>query len=707
MLNPPSADISYLSANVLFDISTDSPSIVVTNQSEGDTLANVSWWFEVYSPNGNPIHAGLESAPDVTGEWTTHTLSDNWGRPEWSGAPYTFTIYAKDSAGNIYSKTYSAVICRPNGAPKSGSSRRGAASTNMQVQCDRGKILFQNQTNSSYKGLTGSFVSSVLRVVYPIDETGSIPTPFSINSFTNASVPITYSSKNYQFVAYQVYDYVLSDNTSVRIKYYEQKTFPVYCNINLFPLICEYNALVDSVENGSCASASAADEKLKLINSKLAIVLMGMMQPLTGVDVPKMIQEIEEIGGFTCNCCDAANSAGIPQATSSVIDNYTFSVTTLGGDVVGSFANSVGNNIVLELYDRTYIFNIGASTLENTTAFSVTPSISGYTKTYSLNVDLPQLATDLATVIEDNPDVYNLWKALFGQEEALKIVVDGRCVFSNASACDYVFSLENIPANTTYAILSSVKAGGVIKNTNYSFNLTNLSGLQSYLNALGVGTFVVTDLTGGAVSITSDNNSFDLSSITYKIASTTYDADMERTCTGYTPVSLDEFAAYIINYICDLNTSQIQVSGEYEIVWIDSNGFAQTTIVADGSSLMELLNEIVSKANQTVQYVHSLGAVNCQTIRNQFPSNTALEITATDFALGTKNGQCSRIPYLDLFNYMLTAGYSDLATLNKFCAMVTKCGAGEVCEPFSYIDYIMTDYDTSCTQATGITYTIS
>ena len=76
--------------------------------------------------------------------------------------------------------------------------------------------------------------------------------------------------------------------------------------------------------------------------------------------------------------------------------------------------------------------------------------------------------------------------------------------------------------------------------------------------------------------------------------------------------------------------------------------------------------------------------------------------------LGTKgSGTCARVSPIDLFRYMLIATKSDVPTLNLFCETMEMCGAGKPCAPFSYYEIIFTDYDTNCTTAMGIEYTLS
>ena len=711
LLNPTSPDILSLSANVIWDISGNVPTIKIVNTSTGTGLNNVTWWFVATSPSQTLIYAGTEQQPTITGTWTTYNITSAWPRPgnniEFSGSPYELTMYAKDSAGSVYTYRFSpAYICRPFGNTKSSTNPYGVASVDVQVKCDMGRVFFQNTTNISYQGLNGTMDASTLKMLYPLDETNTLPKPFSIDYFSTALVPITYSSDNYQFVTQQYYTYELSPGTSVKIRYQLQKRFPVYCNVNLLPLVCEYQKLIDELETGNCTNSAEASQKLMLINSKMALVTIGINQPLTGIDVPYVIKQIEAIGGFECNCCSA--SSGIIQNTSSDIDGYSFSVVPLGGDVLGNFSKT-GNNIQLNISDKSYIFNISAATLSQTDAFSVIPSNdSAYSKTYSLNVNIAALAEDLAVIIRDNPTLYNLWKTLFGIGSSAEIIVDGGCIFQSTSTCNYEFGLSNIPASGTYALLSSITVNDVPVSTNYNFNLSNLTGLQTYLNGLGYGTFNVTNPSGNTVLIVTNSNPNILGGITYKISSTTYLANFNRECTGYTPITLNEFAAYIVNYICQLNDANISTKQGYEVCYIDVLGNKQVTSVPSGTALSQLILEITSRGCTTVDYIKSLGAVNCNSLKSIFDTNSNLQITGTDFLFMTKGGGiCSRGSFEDAFLYMLNITKSNATLQNSLCEVIKMCGQGLSCEPFSYSELIVTDYNTVCTEAVGIEYTLN
>lgn len=705
-----SNDISVLEVQVTFDISGTNPVISLVNYSLGSNLSGLTWWFVATSPTGTQIHDGSESNPDITGSWTTFSITDAWPKPfnqiEWSGAPYILTAYVKDSAGNIYNISKNASICRPNGNTPTSKNTFGKGNVDVRVMCNEGRVYFQDQTNHSYKGLDGTQVSSTLRVIYPIDETATIPDPFAISSFSTALVPITYSSNNYQFLNNSVYDYDFGNYVHVRIKYQQLETFAVYCNVDLGALSCEIAKLIDDVENGNCTDVQEANKKLALINSKFTLVVIGTLQPLTGIDVPKLVNEIIEIGGFDCDCCNAPT--GIIPQTSSVIDGYTFSINKIGGDVDGT-VTTTGTNIQFNLQDVSYIVKVCENSPNDTNAFSFTSSISGdeFTKTYCLNVDMDTLAEDILTYINNSGGLMNTFNSLVKVNPEVEVIVDGDCIFQSTSTCDYDFTLENIPVNTTYALLTGITVNGTSQILSYSFNLTNLSGLQTYLNALGFGTFAVTNQSGQNVLISSVANGNNITNLTYKISSITYLADLSRACTGYVPITLNQFATYIVEYLCGITDAKVYTSQNYEICYIDpADNTKKTVTVTAGSLVSTVLEEIINRGCDTIDYITSLGSLTCASIKSLFPQSVT-PLQSTDFLLGTKGDICARIFPLELGTSLLTLGASNQSFVDAFCSLVQQCGSGQSCQPYTLFNVGITTYDAYCPEIIYFQYTFS
>jgi hypothetical protein len=709
-----SPDITQLSVQVTFDLSGVLPVVSLTNLSQGPHLGNITWWFEITSPSGTIIHEGSLTTPDVIGAWTTFSITDAWPRPfqqlEWSGATYNFEVSIQDSAGNQYSDaSYNASICRPSGNTNLSKNFYGISNTNVQLQCQQGSIYFQDQTNASYKGLTGTLVSSILRLVYPIDNTGNIPLPFVINNFSSASAPISYSSPMYQFQTQSVYDYDFGGNVHVRIRYqsFDVKNgtnfivFAVLCNIDLSPLVCEFVKFSDSIENGTCSDVKEAERKLLLISPKMALVGMGLQQPLLGIDVPGLISEIEDIGDFDCDCCNAPT--GIIPQTGTSFGGYTFSVNPVCGDVSGSFSLT-GTNVQLNLQDKSYVFVLSSQI--PTAAFTIVPATVNCLKTYTFNVDLVQLSTDILNTVKNNSGLVNLFNSIVSGSNNLMISADGKCIYTSTSTFNFTFTLTNIPSSATFSILTQITNGSSVQNLNFSFNLTNLASLQIYLNGLGIGTFVVTNPSGQTVQITSNNNPNNLSSLTYSISSTNYIANFSSSAAGYVPIAANQVIQNIINYICGITDAKITTSQAYAITYIGNNGLPQTVTIAAGSTLANLLSTLINLQDQTASNIGQATSISCTNLQAAFPPSSK-SVSATDFLFATKGGSCAQLNLLDAFIFMLTASLTNPAAQNAFCTLTESCGAGLICAPYNFFDVFVTDFNSSCSEIVAIQFSIA
>lgn len=708
-----SNDITKLEVKATFDLSGTTPVLSLVNMSAGPNLAAMSWWVELYSPSNSIIHKGSASSLDMTGAWANKTISDSWPRPyqqiEWSGAPYIATIYAKDSSGQTWSISKSASICRPSGNTNLSKNYYGLANVYVKTICEQARIYFEDRTTTSYKGIEGTRVAGNLKVFYPIDETYTVPAPFEISNFSNAAAPITYSSDNYQFVAYSVYDYDIGDNVHVKIKYQQIATFAVLCNVDLCPLASHIIRLVDDIENGDAVDVTLATQKLGKITSKFMLVVMGKMEPLCGVDVPKLIDEIISIGGFPENCCAAPT--GVIPLNASIIDGYTFQVVPSGGDVTGSVTKE-GSVIKFNLSDKSYVFKVGDS--PSSGAFTITESVSvdGFTKTFFLNSNIAQFATDLVSVINSNPTILNTWNTIFaGATTGLKISVDGGCIFTSTSSSNYTFTVKNIPLTTTYAILTGIKINDVFLPLNYSFNQANPSGLQTYLNTLGMGTWSVVKPSPNAnnsLVITSNTNIYDLKDLSYKISGTSYLADFNKTSSGYIEISANEAVQKIIDYICALDDTMIITSEDYTICSFDAAGAKTTTVITKGSTLSALIVKLIDLKCTELNYSGTAGGgvLSCDSLKTLFQVS-AVAIGATDYLFGVKGGVCARMSLPDIFAFMLDTTLTNGTLLQKFCDVVAQCGAGNICEPYELFDVAVTTYSSSCTPIVGIEYTLA
>lgn len=380
-----SPDISVLDFAVLFDISTTTPTITMTNQSVGTGLANCTWWYKITDPSGAVIHEGTQAVPDKTGVWAPFAVPDAWPQPfgqiNYSGSAYTVALSVKDSEDNVYTLSKSQEICRPTGLTPKVKGNYGVAKLVLDLQCAIAKLLATDVTSYTYKGNAGTRVSKVFKVDYPLDDTGTRPPMFVLNNFTNAMVPVPINGDGYTIFLDTIMDYTFDNDITVRIKYKVNEQYAVYCNIDLCPLVCSYQALVEQVQAGQCANndLKTLQNKLAIINAKMAQALMAKVQPGCGIDLPKLIDEIKEIGGFDCDCYTTGNNG-----TSSGTLNIDFD---LCGNIVAS-ATVNGDNVTFNFR----VNDVVVALTENMTnaGFAISEVINDDTCTKTYTIDLTQ-----------------------------------------------------------------------------------------------------------------------------------------------------------------------------------------------------------------------------------------------------------------------------------------------------------------------------
>ncbi len=703
-----SPDISLLKVCPTWNLAGNNPEIDLVNQSTGNNLGNVSYTFVVKSPSQTYILEGDINNPLITGVWTDYTLFSvtpnpdespvptdytvaPWPRPfgqiEWGPAPYSIEIIAKDSIGNVYSYIIYQNICRPVGNTNLSRNTFGVGAVTINLDCNTAQAFFENISNTSYQGEAGTQESSILKVLYPDDQTTTQPAPFIVSDFSSALVPITYDSDNYEYVYNGVWSYEFDNCSSVLIRYYMRKRFAVTCNIDLCPLVCEVEKLVKQVEDSNCTNREELNEKLLLINSKLNLAMIAKTQPACGIDLPALIEEIKIIGGFQCDCC---SPSGIQPYNGTIASGFNFQIIPVCGDITGQVAVN-GNNIQFRLQDKTYIFKV-CNTIQ-TSAFSVTPSTQGCTRTYCLNVNMTTLANDILTTIQDNVTLVNLFNSIVssGGSGSSNLYVDGKCIFKLTATCNYIWTLSSIPTAPATALLNSISTNNGPITLNFAFNQSNLPALATYLNSLGIGTFVVTNLGSGNIEITSDLNTNSLSAIFYTVSGSPTPSTISIDCTGFVPITANEAVQNIVDYICALEDNQLVSSQDYDICYIDPVSLKKVTITIDaGTPENELISQILDKQCDTVNYIMGLSRVDCAAIQNVFPSSPAV-MQLSDFILGTKAGQCARINPVELGLAILQLGAYNTDFKNAFCAFVTSCAQGLFCSPYTQLSIEVTD----------------
>lgn len=402
-MNISSPDITILDYTALFDISGVLPEVVVTNASSVVNPAALDWWVTITTPSGATIHSGSQATPDINNAAFTTLTFATWPMPngQVEFGLYNIEVFVKDSADDVFSLAKSVNILRPTGNTNKVRNSFGVAAVIADMRCEKAQLYVEDTTSLSWNGITPAIISQKWVLIYPLDDTDTQPPHFELDDSMNGLIPVSHSGEGYKIIRTLVADY-LSNGITVRIKYKYSQAFAVECDLDLCPLVCEYENMVEAIGDGSCDSATR--DKLVKINALINIALIAKSQPLCGINVGKLINQIKALGNFCCDC--GPNTAGINGAgTNGSLDpgaEFNFTFEAVCGDLQVHSFQQIGNNVVLRLKDKTYTFATAVAPANSLlAAFSFTSTLSpdGCTRAIELNIDTDLLDDWMAASI--------------------------------------------------------------------------------------------------------------------------------------------------------------------------------------------------------------------------------------------------------------------------------------------------------------------
>jgi hypothetical protein len=679
-----SPDISVIDVNVLLDISTATTSMTLTNASTQTNPANLHWVFEIYSPSGVPIHKGDFTSPDRTNWTAPYIQNSGFPKPlnsiEWGN--YKIIVKVKDSQNTIFEHDPIIIsLCRPNGNDKSSKNTYGTAKASIITQCREARLYAEDRTNYTYQGGTGTAVSKNFILIYPPNDQGQIPANFEINQFSSASIPISQSGSGYQYFITSVIDYSLDDIVTVRVKYIFRDVLTVYCNIDLSPIFYEVQKLLSDIETGSTKDAAKAKDTLAIVSAKLLMANIAMLNPeANGINPFELIDEINALTGWGCDCCTSAIN---PLSSLSISNNTTYELVSDGGDITGDIEQIAGG-IRIHVGDYTYSFNMCPT--NSSTAFTVTPSISGRNKNFCLNVNTATLATDLLNVIKSNTTLLNTFTSMVGvQSGSYSININGRCVIPSETVCDYTFSSINLNAGEKFLIKNILFSNGQRVIANFYYDGTNESQLSAALNTLGIGTWGST-FVGGKLNIITNGNDLSFDTIEYDYINSSNTAIsvnqrmlVTKDCTPETSKDLNVILQGIVDYVCDFFLSKIKTGKAYTIKYIQAIGGNVDPIdIAADKDASYLLDKIVYSFNSLVDVVRNTKEATCTNVRGLF--NAATTMTDNTILYGGDNANCFSYTAKQLALKVMQFGQTDPDVQAVMCQAVQNC-ASPVCDP--------------------------
>ncbi len=327
-----SPDITTLAYSILYDISGGVPAITLTNASTVINPSLLKWWYVISTPSGTPIHTGTLASPDVSfAAWSTLAITPGtWplygdsycGQVEFSGnSPYICTLYVIDSDNNTFSLQVLRTITRPTGNTQKSCGNFGVAAVMIETKCNDHVVFCSDSTNFTYQNiLLPDSQSNVWTLTYPADPNGNVPTPGAATNTPYVNFPIGYSGDGYVLSLRDYATYDMGNGSYVKVQYKAINSatgtagvpFAVLCNIDLCKLQCQIQTYV-TLALKTCGNVvdPSLQSKIARMNLLLNQAIIGIMQPLCGINVPAIIAQIQEIGELDDNCDCGCTDTGI------------------------------------------------------------------------------------------------------------------------------------------------------------------------------------------------------------------------------------------------------------------------------------------------------------------------------------------------------------------------------------------------------------
>lgn len=668
----PSADITLLDFSVMIDLSEAAPVASVTNLSTVVNPANLKWMFEFISPSGNYLYQGNFTDPDVDGvAFTTFNFPDPiqqiFGQIEYSNQnKYIVNVYVQDDAGVIYDLSKGRSLCKPNG--NTGEDNFGRAAIDLKVQCGQGAIV-RDQTNLVYKSINGSRVSTDVTLSYPKDKEGNQLADVTLNSLPGMFT-LRYEGNGHEIYVAHVFDYDLGDSFIVRIRYFFQQVFGVWCNVNLEPLFCEVSRIEEILGKDCNDSAEKREkyQKLTRANTKLLKAVVGIVQPLSGFDVPKIVEEVKTLLQIECDCCRPAGISNIGMALATDA-NFTHNITC--GDITAAFTNDGNGNIVLNLGNKTYSF-IMKDDAANSAAFSFSVAQTGCNKAVALMVEKLVLAEEILTEITNSPTLLNILNSITQRAVLNCSGLNGGSVM-NLAACNYTAVINTGVTGSTF---TNIVIGGTPYTAPGGTLVTDAGAIQTFLNSLAKGTFVVSYNSGTSrTTITSAANTNLLATVQI-LAGTPKTIGFGNDC-GL----ICNILQGIFNYLGTLNLTQVKTGVGLTICRFNTDGTVDSKNFADTATASSVAAYMAASLCNVVNYIKDK-LVTCANISALFATYTGTvgDPGVADEFYMLVNGKCQKMPLKNVGLSIVRSIRTDTDIRNEFC-LIPPCSSVNNCAP--------------------------
>ena len=571
--------------------------------------------------------------------------------------PFLFQTYSiraaiKDTSGNIY---YTTVvykkICQPVNLTDSG---YVPGIFQVTANCPDNVLTVKELTVFTYNNLSPDLTTKTGILYYPTGTISNVSftgTPFSNNAVYTGEYRIDCTTES---------EYDMGDDVTVLVTYITNNVFPVTCANKIADLICCMVELQSEyLKNCNNAIGKAAQQKL---NDVTLPFMLGLTKEINGQDASIEADLIRKT--LNCNC----GATSMRQNEMTPINPATTAIvlTGVGGTTIPS-PTIVGNTKQYAISSNVYQVSKG-DTGDLGFSIAIDTTTSNVVK-YLITFNYSNIASNVLTAIGANSSLIARLNSLITSTGNVSLAgLDGACVI-DVSTVNLVLS-QPVLDGTVITRLSTI-LNGVTTNYDAPANTlaSNPSGIQSWLNGLGIGTFTVVYssniLTILSLANTSGANSMEFTNPTL----TVYFQKTNKT--------LVNVLQAIIDYLCDLTALQMTLGSSITLWQVDYNGAATSQGFSTSVSQAALNQGIADSIYNIVRWISTLTGVTCAKIAAAFSDSATSVVSGASRFYGNDGVACVAWTYKQVAMGVIAAIQGDTDVKAAFCAI--ECTDPAIC----------------------------
>lgn len=668
-----SANIDAFSFSAVFDLYNRTvlfdTSATTYNGSGASNVVGISFLLKdqdgvVLTP---AIDWGSPQIPDPATE-DTYTLDLSDLNFAFLYQQYEIVGYIKDQNGIVYGTipVYKKV-CEPVNVNESG-----YVSGMFQIipDCTSNVLTVKDLTVYAYAGKKYSSIDKDGTLYYP---TGTIsPVEFGATPFSNNEI---FSGEN-RINCNSVAQYDLLDQIFVNVTYITDQVFPVTCTNVLGDLACCLVG-IQNTALANCNNAIGANARQQ--QNEVAFALMtALLKQTNGQDASTEVAYIKK----TLNCDCGATS--IRQNEFTPVNPAVNSIVLVGaGDTNVGAATITGNTKKYTISSSSYVVAKGnVSDLAWTISLDTT---SPYVVKYKITFDYTVMAGYILTAIggQSNGALKTQLNALITATSNIDLSnLNGKCII-DLSAINYFLS-QIVPSTT--ALVKSILIGATTHNAPALLYVNNTTGIEAWLNGLGLGTYDASfsnGVSGAYINVLTLNNTNSPVNVILTINGTDTTVLFQKTNT-----SLIAFLQALVDYLCGLTTLQVALAQNLNICQFDYNGSVIVNTLQSTQTQKEFNSTTAGAICNIVQRINTLTGVTCDKIKALFQAYpNAIFDNSTDSFMANVAGNCTALTGQQAALGIIAAinAYSDVKA--AFCAI--NCAVPATCPEVAGLNLAM------------------